>query len=200
METTQTLLTKEKITAHIEHNNLCHHERITLSEILSAIEADDIDQLIWFSQFGDRIRAILLNSHAYKKGAQFGFTEIDFDEYGWFKRPTFLELEDLYFGITDKDRYGNYSTITLGRGINHVWTYGLSCSFGTAGSCSGISVYNPAFPSKEDALQHAISKLKNMMLPKVGDSDTTNYNQKVILATLKDITKYEVGRVQLSLF
>jgi len=200
METTLTLLTKEKITAHAEQNNLCHHESITLSNIMSAINANDIDQLHWYSQFGDRIRAILLNSNSYKKGTKFGFTEIDFDEYGWLKRPTFLDREDIHFGITDKNRYGNYSTITLGRGINQVWTYGLSCSFGTAGSSSGISVYDPAFSSREDALQHAINKLKNMLLPKVGDRDTTNYNQKVIVATLKDITKYEVSTVQLSLF
>jgi hypothetical protein len=42
--------------------------------------------------------------------------------------------------------------------------------------------------------------LKKEMLGKVGNSDTGNYNQKVILATLKDIDRLTVAKVQLSLF
>lgn len=60
------------------------------------------------------LRAIAMNINAYRKGHEFGFTEIAFDQYGWFKRPKWLKIEALNFG--DTSRYGNYSTITLGHG------------------------------------------------------------------------------------
>ncbi len=81
-----------------------------------------------------------------------------------------------------------------------MWTYGMSVSYGTAGSSSGICVYDPIFRSREEALTHAVGKLKNMISEKVGNSDTTNYNQKIILATLKSIASFEISKVQLSLF
>jgi len=39
-----------------------------------------------------------------------------------------------------------------------------------------------------------------MMTKKIGSTDTTNDKQPVILATLRDIEKAQVGMVQLSLF
>lgn len=200
METRLSLLNKENILDYIEQYNHCRHERETLSEILLAIEKDDYQTLDWFAQFGDCLRAILLNSYGYRKALNFGFTSLLLDKYGWYQHPKFLELEELHFGLKDKERYGTYSTITLGRGINHIWAFGLSVSFGTAGSSNGISVYSPQFNSRENALEYAMQKLKSMLLPKVGDHDTTNYNQKVIHATLNEIADYEVRKVQLSLF
>jgi len=35
---------------------------------------------------------------------------------------------------------------------------------------------------------------------KVGNTDTGNYNQKIIKATLKDIDRFRVAELQLSLF
>lgn len=200
MENSQPLLTKENLTAFSADYNFCNHERDTFGQILSAIENNDLVQLDWFAQFGNRIRHILLNSYAYTKGLEFGFTNIEFDEYGWLKAPEFLDQQDLHFGLTNSGRYGTYSTITLGRGINAVWTYGLRVCLGTSGSCSGICVYGPAFPLKEDALGYALKKLRNQMLTKVGHRDTSNYNQKVILATIKDLEKFQLKKVQLSLF
>ena len=133
-------------------------------------------------------------------GLRFGFDNIEFDEYGWLRRTTFQGIEELLFGLQDKSRYGNYSTITLGHGPNQIWTYGLSCSYGTGGSSSGICVYDQTFANKEEAHKNATAKLKKMMLNKVGDKDTTNYNQKIISATLKDIDKLEISSVQLALF
>jgi len=38
------------------------------------------------------------------------------------------------------------------------------------------------------------------MLARVGDKDTTNYNKKIIAATLSDIDKWEISSLQLTLF
>jgi hypothetical protein len=200
METKISLLTEKNLTYHFKNYNLIGYEREVIQELLTAVEKDDHKVINWFSQFGDSIRTIIFNVYAYRMGLRFGFTEIEFDDYNWLKRPTFLDLEELRFGLDDKVRYGNYSTITVGRGKNQAWTYGLSASYGTAGSSSGICVYDPVFASKEEALRNAVDQLKNMMLPKVGDKDTTNYNQQIILATIRDIDAYEVRKVQLTLF
>ncbi|WP_179414537.1 hypothetical protein HDF19_00705 [Mucilaginibacter sp. E4BP6] len=78
------------------------------------MEEQDQDKLDWFRSFDDSFRAITMNVNAYRKGLEFGYTEIAFDQYGWFKRPVWFDLEELTFG--DTSHYGNYSTITLGHG------------------------------------------------------------------------------------
>ena len=200
METLSTLLNETAVTHYLESHNHVGYERELLIELLETVQQNDLKQLEWFYQFGHGIRTIIFNVYAYRCAFKFGFTEIDFDRYGWLKRPLFLDQEELPFGLTENDRYGSYSTVTLGKGPNNKWTYGMSIAYGTAGSSSGICVYDPIFNSREDALNHAIQKLKNAMASKVGDKDTTNYNQKVILTTLKDIEKLQHVHYQLSLF
>jgi hypothetical protein len=200
METNVSLLTKETLNYYVENYNLIGYERLLIQEILSTMENENDTLISWFTQFGNTLRKILFNVHAYRMGLRFGFDNIEFDEYGWLRRPTFQDIEELLFGLQDKSRYGNYSTITLGHGSNQIWTYGLSCSYGTAGSSSGICIHDQTFANREEALKNATAKLKKMMLAKVGDKDTTNYNQKIIAATLKDIDKLEIYSVQLTLF
>ncbi len=189
---------KDQITNYISEHHLMHYESAIFKEMLNAIEIADQLLLDWFSSFGDCFRTITMNVHAYRKGLEFGFNTISFDKYGWLIRPSFLEKEELSFG--DKSRYGNHSLIYLGRGENSTWTYGMYYSFGVAGGCFGLSVYGKQFKSREDAFKYALSELKIMMTKKIGSSDTTNDKQPIILATLRDIDKAQVGLVQLSLF
>jgi hypothetical protein len=200
METNVSLLRKETLNYHVKNYNLIGYERLLIEEISSAVDRRDSASIECFVQFGNTLRKILFNVHAYRMGLRFGFDNMEFDEYEWLKRPSFQDMEELLFGLPDKSRYGTYSAITLGHGPNQIWTYGLSCSYGTAGSSSGICVYNQSFTTREQALNDATAKLKNMMLTKVGDKDTTNYNQKIITATLKDIDRLEISSVQLTLF
>ena len=200
MVTLSALLNETAVTRYLEDHNHVSYESELLNEVLKTIQQNDLKQLKWFHQFGDGLRTIIFNVYAYRCGLKFGFTEIDFDEYGWLKKPLFLDQEELRFGLTERDRYGSYSTVTLGKGPNNKWTYGMSIAHGTSGSLSGICVYTPSFSSREDALHHAIQKLKNAMVSKVGDKDSTNYNQKIILATLRSIEKIQVAKVQLILF
>jgi hypothetical protein len=192
------LQSKNQITDYIADNHLMPYEVGIFKEMYAAIQANDQTQLDWFQSFGDSFRAITMNVYAYRKGLEFGFTEIAFDKYGWFIRTAFLDQEELTFG--DTSRYGNYSTIKLGRGSNGIWTYAISYSYGVAGGGSGLSVYDKQFKSREDALQAALNELKLMMTKKIGSTDTTNDKQPVILATVRDIEKAQVGLIQLSLF
>jgi hypothetical protein len=139
-----------------------------------------------------------MNVYAYRKSCEFGFSYIEFDQYGWFKRPQFFETEDLKFG--NEARYGEYSIIHIGRGESPVWTYALNYAFGTAGGGSALSVYGKQFKSRELTINAGMIELKRMMTDKLNHSDTTNYKQPVILTTLRDINKFEISRVQLTLF
>lgn len=192
------LQSKNQITDYVADNHLMPYEAGIFQEMLGAIQANDQQLLDWFRSFGDSFRTITMNVYAYRKGLEFGFTEIRFDKYGWFIRPQFLDQEELTFG--DTSRYGNHSLIYLGRGENHVWTFGMNYSYGVAGGCYGLSVYGKQFKSREEALNHALVELKTMMTQKIGSTDTTNDKQPIILATLRDIDKAQVNMVQLTLF
>jgi hypothetical protein len=192
------LQSKNQITAYMKDNHMVHYERAIFLEMITTIEAGNQTQLDWFRIFGDTLRTIAMNVYAYRKGLEFGFTEISFDKYGWFTRPVFLDKEELTFG--DTRWYGNHSLIYLGRGENHVWTYGMNYSYGVAGGCYGLSVYGKQFKSRQAALNFALTELKTMMTKKIGSTDTTNDKQPIILATLRDIEKAHIGLFQLSLF
>ncbi|MBD1385831.1 hypothetical protein IDJ75_11120 [Mucilaginibacter rigui] len=189
---------KEQIINYRDEHRLTHYEPAILDEILAATIAGDAALLNWFNKFGDCFRSIIMNIYAYRKGLEFGFTEISFDQYGWFKRPEFLFQEELIFGNCAK--YGEYSTLKIGKGITNVWTYALSYNFGTAGGGCGLSVYGKQFKSRENAVKIGIAELKNLMSEKLGHSDTSNYKQPIIQGTLKSIAKYEIDSTQLTLF
>ena len=174
------------------------YERGLFEEMIAAIKTEDQKQLDWFRSFGDSFRAITMNVYAYRKGLEFGFTAIAFDKYGWFNRTAFLDQEELTFG--DTSRYGNYSTIRLGRGANGIWTYAISYSYGVAGGGYGLSVYGKQFNNRMDALTVALNDLKSKMVSRIGSTDTTNDKQPIILATIRDIEKAQVNMMQLSLF
>ncbi|WP_276348953.1 hypothetical protein [Daejeonella sp. JGW-45] len=192
------LQSEKVINNYINENHLVKYERGILNEILTAINESDSGLLSWFNGFGTSLRHITMNLYAYRKQLEFGFTEISFDQYGWFLRPEFLDREDLIFG--NPDRYSEHSIIHLGRGIYHIWTYSLNYSYGMAGGGSFISVYDKHFKNRQDALTAGLNELKEMMSSKVGNSDNSNYNQSILTATLKDIAKFEVSMIQLSLF
>jgi hypothetical protein len=182
----------------MKDNHLVHYERAIYHEMIAAIKAKDQQQLDWFRSFGDSFRVITMNVHAYRKGLEFGFTEIAFDKYGWFNRTAFLDQEELTFG--DTSRYGNYSSIKLGSGANGLWTYAISYSYGVAGGGYGLSVYGKQFKNRMDALTVALNDLKSKMVSRIGSTDTTNDKQPIILATIRDIDKAQVSMVQLTLF
>lgn len=192
------LQSKNQINEYLNTNHLVMHEAAILNELLAIIKQNDLDRLKWFNQFGDAFKVITMNVYAYRKQLEFGFTEIAFDQHGWIKRPEFLDIEDQIFG--NPWHYGEHSTLHLGRGISQTWTYALDYNFGTAGGGSALSVYGKQFKSREDALTCGLNELKDMMADKIGNSDTSNYKQPIILATLRDITKAKINMVQLSLF
>ncbi len=139
-----------------------------------------------------------MSVHAYCKGLEFSFMEIEFGKYNWFARPEFLDKEDIFLG--NPHHYAEHSIIHLGRGPAGIWTFALNYSFGLAGGGSALSVYGKQFTNRQDALMTGLNELKDMMTKVIGHNDTTNYKQPIILATLNDIKKAQINAVQLALF
>ena len=92
------------------------------------------------------------------------------------------------------------SSIRLGRGVNHKWSYALSLTYGCAGSSGPLGVFCPPFNSREAALTAALAEVKKDFSSKAVNTDTSNYKPDLIVKTLKAISEQEVGMVQLSLF
>lgn len=167
------------------------YEREILTEISSAIGAGDLEKLDWFAGFGDSLRQILMNVNEYRRALEFGFTDISFNQYGWFVSPKFLEFEEIEL---------EKSSIRIGRGPNGIWAYALSRSYGVAGASGPLCVFCKKYPDREVCLTTALAALKADMLKYIGNSDTTNYKQDVLLKTLKAIAAFQVSQVQLALF
>jgi len=167
------------------------YERELLAEIGAAIIASDPEKLNWFARFGDSLRQILMNVNEYRQGLEFGFTEIAFNQYGWFASPKFLDFEEIEL---------EKSGIRIGRGPNGVWAYALSRSYGVAGASGPLCVFCKKYPNREVCLNTALADLKADMLKYIGNSDTTNYKQDVLQKTLKAIAAFQVSQVQLALF
>src|SRR6202012_4349181 len=141
---------KNVITDYISKSHLVPYEKQLLKEMLEAVEQADQVKLDWFNSFGKDLRHITMNVYAYRKGLEFGFTEIGFDKHGWFIHPRFLDREDIILG--NADRYSEHSILYLGRGQNHIWPYTLDYNSGIARRGSHITVYDKQFKSRQEAL------------------------------------------------
>jgi hypothetical protein len=189
---------KNVITEYISKSCLVPYEKQLLNEMLEAIELADQTKLNWFNSFGKDLRHITRNVYAYRKGLEFGFTDIGFDKNNWFVQPRFLEREDIILGNPDK--FSEHSILYLGRGQNHIWTYTLDHNYGMAGGGSHISVYDKQFNSRQEALTTGLNDLKAKMTAVIGHADATNFKQSVILLTLNAIKQAQINSVQLALF
>jgi hypothetical protein len=189
---------KNLIKDYLGKNCLVPYEKQLFNEMLEAVKQKDQEKLDWFNSFGKDLRRVTMNVYAYRKGLEFGFTEIGFDQHGWYIHPRFLDREDIILG--NPDRYSEHSILYLGRGLNHIWTYTLDYNYGMAGGGSHITVYDKQFKSRQDALSAGLIDLKAKMTAVLGHADTTNYKQSVIIATLNAIKKAQINAVQLALF
>jgi hypothetical protein len=193
-----TINSLDQLISYRDENHLIKYEPELLNEMINAVQKGDLETLKWFNSFGDSLRAVIMNVYAYRKGLEFGFCKIAFDQYGWFKRPEWLDTEEHTFG--DTSRYGNYSTVTLGHGPNGLWTYAMNYSFGCAGGGYALSVFDKKFVTRDQAFSAALNDLKSKISSRVGSTDTTNDKQPIILATLRGIETAKTNMVQLSLF
>ena len=87
------LQSKIEIISYRDENHLVKYEYGILDELIKTIDNGDMEMLSWFGQFGDRIRSITMNVHAYRKSLEFGFTEIAFDQHDFVLQECAEELK-----------------------------------------------------------------------------------------------------------
>jgi hypothetical protein len=120
----------------IQEVNFCRAERHEVAVYLNALRRNDRAVIEEYESFGDSPRQLIMNKRDYDKHLLFGFTKKEFNQYGWLERPDFLEHEEIQFPHRDGWAVSNH--ITLGKGLNGKWTYGVSYSHSTDGSGYGL--------------------------------------------------------------
>ncbi|MDH6310267.1 hypothetical protein M2451_003143 [Dysgonomonas sp. PFB1-18] len=180
----------------IQDINFCRVERHNVAVYLNALRHNDRAIIEEYESFGDTPRQLLMNKREYEKHLLFGFTKKGFNEYGWLERPDFLEREEIQFPHRDGWAVSNH--ITLGKGLNGKWTYGMSYSYSTGGAGYGLGVWGKIFDNRKDCLTAALNE---MMKGLDKDSSKTDKYAISVLKQAKSLFDEITGRkaVQLTL-
>ncbi len=180
----------------IQEINFCRAERHNVAVYLNALRRDNRAIIEEYESFGDTPRQLLMNKREYEKHLLFGFTKKEFNEYGWLERPDFLEREEIQFPHRDGWAVSNH--ITLGKGLNGKWTYGMSYSYSTGGAGYGLGVWGKIFDNRKDCLTAALNE---MMKGLDRDSSKTDKYAISVLKQVKSLFDEITGRkaVQLTL-
>jgi len=132
-------------------------ERRYMAIYLKALRQNNRELTEEYESFGDSLRQIIMNRRAYERGQLFGFTEKHFSPYGWLQNSPFAEREEIRF--IHKPGWASTNHLTLGRGENGKWTYGVSYSTGGWGHCYGLSVWGKIFDNRKECLKAALQEI-----------------------------------------
>lgn len=183
----------------IQKINFCRVERHNAAVYLNALRRNDRAVIEEYESFGDTPRQLLMNKRAYERHLLFGFTKKGFNQYGWLENPDFLEREEIEFPHRDGWAVMNY--ITLGKGLNGKWTYGMSYSHSTGGHSYGLSVWGKIFDNRKDCLTYALDEMMTGL--ERDSSKTDRYTVKVwkqVKNLFDEITGRKAIQLTLSLF
>jgi hypothetical protein len=175
--------------------NLSRNVMPLVEQYALALVDDNQSVIQEFEAFGDSLRHIIENRAGYERGLSvYGFTDKTLNQYGWLERPDFLDCEEIPFML--KGRVLGENSITIGRGPNGKWTYGLNLAASITGHASGLSVYGEPYNSRKDCMKTALERFIAWH-QKVNDKKT-----EPVIKESKDMLDVLTGRkpVQMSLF
>lgn len=157
-----TIMGYKKLSAYeklkeIQEVNFCRAESHCVAVYLNALRKNDRAIIDEYESFGDTPRQIIMNKRDYERHLQFGFTKKAFNEYGWLEKPDFQEWERIEFPHKDGWAVSNY--ITLGKGENGKWSYGMSYSYSTGGAGYGLGVWRKLFDNRKESLKAALTEM-----------------------------------------
>jgi hypothetical protein len=178
----------------IQDINFCRAERHNVAVYLNALRRNDRQVIDEYESFGDSPRQLLMNKREYERQLLFGFNKIAFNEYGWLANPAFLEREEIAFPHRDGWAVSNH--ITLGKGLNGTWTYGMSYSHSTGGYGYGLNVWGKLFDNRKDCLTAALNE---MMAGLDKDCCQSDRYAIIVLKQLKSLFDEITGRKALQL-
>lgn len=181
-------------------------ERWYMATYLKALRQNNGQLIEEYESFGDSPRHIIMNRREYDKGKLFGFTEKIFSSYGWLQNSTFTEREEIRF--IHKQRWAATNHLTIGRGNNGKWAYGVSYSTGSWGHCYGLSVWGKIFDNRKECLKAALQEILDghrEAAERLKNDTCGNFNaqySKEVVRQVKSLLDELTGRkaVQLELF
>lgn len=181
----------------IQEVNFCRAERHQVAIYLNALRKNDRAIIEEYESFGDTPTQIIMNKRNYDRHLLFGFTKKEFNEYGWLENPDFKEREHIEFPHKDGWAVSNY--ITIGKGENGKWSYGMSYSYTTGGAGYGLGVWGNIFESRKESLKAALNEMMTELAKSSGENDKY---AKIVLKQAKNLFDEITGRkpLQLSLF
>jgi hypothetical protein len=183
----------------IQEVNFCRAECHNVAVYLNALRWNNREIIEEYESFGETPRQLLMNRREYERHLLFGFTKKEFNEYGWLEKPDFFEWEKIEFPHRDGWAASNY--ITLGKGLNGKWTYGMSYSYSTGGVCYGLGVWGKIFDNRKDCLKAALSEIMKGL--DKGSNKTDKYAINVLKqakSLLDEITGRKAVQLSLSFF
>jgi hypothetical protein len=181
-------------------------ERPYMSTYLKALRGEDQQLIEEYESFGDCPRQIIMNRREYDRGMLFGFTEKHFSSYGWLQNRTFTERYEIKF--IHKQGWAATNYMTIGRGNNGKWTFGVSYSTGGWGHCHGLSVWGKIFDNRKECMKAALTEILDghrEAAEKLKNDTCGNFNaqySKEVVRQVKSLLDELSGRkaVQLELF
>ena len=183
----------------IQDINFCRAERHNVAIYLNALRRNDRAIIEEYESFGDTPRQLLMNKREYERHLVFGFIKKEFNEYGWLERPDFLEREEIQFPHRDGWAVSNH--ITLGKGLDGKWTYGMSYSHSTGGSGYGLNVWGKIFDNRKDCLKAALNEMLTGLEKDSSKTDRYAINVlKQAKALFDEITGRKPVQLELSFF
>ena len=183
----------------IQDINFCRAERHNVAIYLNALRRNDRAIIEEYESFGNTPRQLLMNKREYERHLVFGFIKKEFNEYGWLERPDFLEREEIQFPHLDGWAVSNH--ITLGKGLNGKWTYGMSYSHSTGGSGYGLNVWGKIFDNRKDCLKAALNEMLTGLEKDSSKTDRYAINVlKQAKALFDEITGRKPVQLELSFF
>jgi hypothetical protein len=178
----------------IQEVNFCRAERHHAAVYLNALRKNDRAIIEEYESFGDTPQQIIMNKRDYDRHLLFGFTKKAFNEYGWLAKPHFQERERIEFPLKDGWAVGNY--ITVGKGANGKWSYGMSYSYSTGGAGYGLGVWGKLFDNRKDCLIAALDEMMTGLSKSSGENDR---QARIVLKQAKGLFDEITGRKPLQL-
>jgi hypothetical protein len=192
------MLSTSEMREHIQDLIELNEDREITEEYIQAFRTMDIDKLNYFLSMGPSVRHQVMNIQEYRHGQIFGFNEVKFGDYGWLAKVTWNDVEKIEIATDRHFAHMNY--ITLGKGNNSLWTYGVSFSYGNGGSMHGLSVYGEICSSKEEAKTRALKELTADCEKLISSEHTNKKDLAYAQSLFKLILAMKGEELQLSLF
>jgi len=135
-------------------------ELAVIEQYVEALKTNDRALIENFEAFGDDPRQIARNkNHFDRASSAFGFDLKSFREHSRQEGMAFADCETFHFGCGIKARCLGRNNITIGRGPNGNWTYGLDLAASRSGCCYGLSVFSTPYGSRRECLRHGLEEM-----------------------------------------